>query len=267
MSDKSLVKKEIINNPDSYFHAQKKKLDAQIAKISLSSKDEEKIVRNHVKKFVRDKALGIFSLGEIVSEIINWNDSIEEDIKQAKKEYLLMEFFSKVDENEEAISSLKQFLSNPHGNTLFNKTLNILDNTPPDKELLEHLSNALKHMVGNNFHELFERHKYALSQIELLTPQALSILSDNSSWPIVGPVIYVSAGKTVSSDWSGAFTSAYCRVKEIDDLATIHRVKHSVKQLISNGLIEAIVVDKKTIKCEATQVGATLQVYILGLGV
>ena len=266
MSETDLFKKEIISNPESYFDAQSKNLDARLSKISLSAKDEKKIVTNHAKNFIRDKALGIFKIGSIISEIINWNDSIEEDIKQAKKEYLLIEYFSKVDESEKAISNLKHFLSDPHGNTLFNKTLNILDNTPPDKELLDHLSNALKHMVRNNFYELFELHKYALSQIELLTPQALSILSDNSSWPLVGPVVYVSAGKMVSSDWSGAFTGAYCKAKEIDDIAIMHRIKHSVKQLISNGLIEASVVDKKTIKCEATQVGVTLQIYIKGLG-
>ena len=72
MSKGELINKEIINHPDHYFSAQSKSLDARISEVKLSESEEKEITKEHAKKFVRDKALGLFKVGEIVSEIINW---------------------------------------------------------------------------------------------------------------------------------------------------------------------------------------------------
>jgi len=262
MSKGELTKKEILNYPEHYFNAQSKTLEARIEEVKLSDEAEKQITADHTKKFIRDKALGLFKVGEIVSEIINWNESVDEDLKEAKKEYLLAQYFEKNEQNEEALSQIKSFLSDAQGNTLFNKILRILDDTPPDIELADHLTNTLKYMVSNNFHKLFDQHKYALSQIEQLTPQALSILSDYKSWPMIQLGTYTSMGGKISSDWLVEFTQAYCSTKNIRDPGVTNRVKHSINELISTRLIEAHAVAENNAKCNITQVGQLLLPYI-----
>lgn len=262
MSKGELIKREIIGHPEHYFNAQKKTLDARIDDVKLPDDVESEITANHTKKFIRDKALGLFKIGEIVSEIINWNESVDEDLKQAKKEYLLAQYFEQNDRNNEALSQINKFLTNTQGNTLFNKILRILDDTPPDLELADHLSSALKYMVNNSFSRLFEQHKYALSQIEQLTPQALTILSDRNSWPLISLGGYSSNGGRITSDWLMEFTQAYANSKGIDDSNVISRVRHSINELISGRLIEAHLIAERQAKCSVTQVGELLIPYI-----
>ena len=112
-----LVKKAIIDAPQHYFAAQNKSLDARLESIKLSEEQKRVIKTEHLKKFVRDKALGLFKVGEVISELINWNESVDSDLREAKKEYLLALYFEKNEQNEESISNIKTFLSNPQGNT------------------------------------------------------------------------------------------------------------------------------------------------------
>ena len=262
MSKGELIKLEIINHPEHYFNAQQKTLDARIEEVKLPEDVKSEITANHAKKFIRDKALGLFKVGEIISEIINWNESIDEDLKQAKKEYLLAHYFEKNDRNDEALSQIKKFLTSAQGNTLFNKILRILDDTPPDLELAEHLSSALKYMVDNSFSQLFEQHKYALSQIELLTPQALTILSDRNAWPEIPLGSYSANGGRITSDWLIEFTQVYANSKGVHDENVISRVRHSINELITGRLIEAHLVAERQARCSVTQVGELLIPYI-----
>lgn len=262
MSKGELIKKEIIGHPDHYFNAQGMSLDARLENVKLSDEAKEEISSQHTKKFIRDKTLGLFKIGEIVSEIINWNEAVDEDLKEAKKEYLLAQYFEQNDQNEEALFQLKRFLISPQGNTLFNKILRILDDSPPDMELSDHLSSSLQHIVSNGFSQLFEQHKYALAQIEKLTPQALTILADNRSWPLIKLGSYSASGTKVSSDWLVEFTQAYCQSKNIHDSGIITRVRHSINELISTRLIEAHLAGEKSARCTITQVGETLLPYI-----
>ncbi|MFA5016765.1 MAG: hypothetical protein WC504_04410 [Methylobacter sp.] len=262
MSKGELIKREIIGHPEHYFNAQQKTLDARIDDVKLPDDVESEITANHTKKFIRDKALGLFKIGEIVSEIINWNESVDEDLKQAKKEYLLAQYFEQNDRNNEALTQIKKFLTNAQGNTLFNKILHILDDTPPDVELADHLSSALNYMVNNSFARLFEQHKYALSQIEQLTPQALTILSDRNSWPLIYLGGYSANGGKITSDWLMEFTQAYANSKGISDSNVISRVRHSINELISGRLIEAHLIAEHQAKCSVTQVGELLVPYI-----
>lgn len=262
MSKGQLVKKEIINHPEHYFNAQSKSLDARISSVELSEEEKKEITGSHTKKFIRDKLLGLFPVGEVVSELINWNESIDDDLKEAKKEYLLAQYFEKNDQNEEALSQIKNFLSQPQGNTLFNKILRILDDTPPDVELSNHLSSTLQHIINNNFSSLFEQHKYALAQIEKLTPQSLTILSDFKYWPLMKLGSYQASGTKISSDWLVEFTQTYCASKNIYDQKLIGRVRHSINELINTRLIEAHLANEGHAKCVVTQVGQTLLPYI-----
>lgn len=257
-----LIKKEIISYPEHYFVAQSKTLDARIANVQLSKEQTEEISSEHTKKFIRDKLLGIFKVGEVISEIINWNESVDEDLKEAKKEFLLAQYFDRNDQHEVALTQLKEFLSSPQGNTIFNKILRILDDTPPDIELSTHLSSALLYIVRNDFTKLFEQHKYALSQIEKLTPQALTIMADFKSWPLITLGSSTSTGTKITSDWLFEFTKAYCMTKKINDQGTINRVQHSINELISSRLIEAHRTESGQARCVIAEVGKGLLPYI-----
>ena len=262
MAQGQSIKKDIIIYPKHYFALQSKSLDSRIAEVHLSKEKINEISSTHIKKFIRDKALGIFKIGEIVSEIINWNESVDEDLKEAKKEFLLSQYFEKNDQNEQALSQLKEFLSNAQGNTIFNKILRILDDTPPDLELSNHLSSALQYIVQSDFEKLFEEHKYALAQIEKLTPQALTIMSDFKNWPLIRLGSSTSSGTKITSDWLFEFTQAYCIIKGINDKNLINRIQHSINDLISARLIEAHRTEDNQAKCIIAEVGKGLLPYI-----
>lgn len=262
MTQGLLIKKDIINYPQHYFVAQSKSLDARIAEVNLTEDEITSITVGHTKKVIKDKLLGVFKIGEIVSEIINWNSAIDEDLKEAKKEYLLAQYFEKNDHNEHALSQITAFLSSPQGNTIFNKILRILDDTPPDIELSDHLSSALQYIIQNDFERLFEEHKYALAQIEKLTPQALTIMADFEQWPLIRLGSSTSTGTKITSDWLFEFTNAYCESKNIHDASLVNRVQHSINDLISSRLIEAHRTDSGSAKCMIADVGKSLLPYI-----
>ena len=129
-------------------------------------------------------------------------------------------------------------------------------------ELADHLSSALQHVVLNGFHRLFDQHKYALSQIEKCTPQALTILSDRSSWPLIKFGAYSANGTKVRPDWLIEFTDAYCQAKGVFDIGIKTRVRHSINKLISTRLIEAHLTGQNGARCTVTQVGESIQPYI-----
>jgi hypothetical protein len=188
---------------------------------------------------VRDKALGLFKVGAIISEFLNLNENVDKEIKEAKKNILFAEFFHISETNQHVISDLKKLLTSAQGNTLFNKILRIIDDNPPDSLPIDHLSSALKHIVNSDFEALFEAHKYALSQIEQISPQALAILADQRNWPNIALGTYRSTGTKITTDWLVEFTEAYTMRKNIFDNAVKHRVKYSVSELTTRKTIEA----------------------------
>lgn len=263
MKNIKLVKKDIIEFPSEYFSLQSSSFEKKLESIVLPKEDEENIIKQHTKNVIRDKVLGSFKIGELVNTIISWNEDIDNDIKEAKKEFLLAEYINKNQKNEYAIEELKSFLTNPVGNTLFNKILRILDNTPPDKELASHLSKALDFIIKSDFEKLFEQHKYALSQIEQLTPQALTILSDYKNFPLISLGTYTATGSRITSDWLEEFSVVYVKSKKIYDDMIINRVRNSINELISKRLIESYLLGEKQAKCNLTTLGNEIIPYII----
>ena len=229
----------IVTKPEFYFHTQQKSLEQRLEKVVLSEEEEKAIVASKTIKTIRDKALGLFKLGDIVKTVLDWNEEVDEDIKEAKKEFLLSRYFDKQDEVEYGLNKLKELLTNPVGNTLFNKILRILDNSTPDIEHIEHLAKSLQHIVSTDFNSMFEDHKYALNQIEMLTPQALTILSDYKNWPTWEMQSFSSNNGIITSDWLPHFVSLYAKRKNIDDISLNKKVSHSMSDLIKNRYIEA----------------------------
>ncbi len=229
----------IVTKPEFYFHTQKISLEQRLENIKLNEEEEDAIVTSKTIKTIRDKVLGLFKLGDIVNTVLNWNEEIDKDIKEAKKEFLLSKYLDRQDHVEYGLNQLKNLLTNPVGNTLFNKILRILDNSTPDIEQIEHLVKSLQYIVSTDFNSMFEDHKYALNQIEMLTPQALTILSDYKNWPSWRMQSFSSNNGIITSDWLPQFVSLYSKIKNIADKSLSNKVSHSMNDLIKNRYIEA----------------------------
>ena len=252
----------VIRNTNVFMSEKSQSLDDELNKIQLQEGKIEEIVTGRTKKVVRDKLLGIFKIGELVSTLINWNEDINNEIREAKKEGLLLEYFNKCNQNEKNVTELKNFLSNPQGNTLFNKILRILDDTPPDISLMNHLAETLKFIINSDFVNMFEEHKYALALIEQLTPQALTILADYHSWPEFPLTTSTSVSGKITSDWLNAFIGPYVRNKGISEHSLIERVRNSMNELISKRFVEAISLANNRAKAEMTNMGKLLLRYV-----
>jgi hypothetical protein len=174
----------------------------------------------------------------------------------------LERYFNVSDENEKAISQLASLVTDPRGSVLFNKILAILDDNPPDQEQFDHLAAALKYITESDFGRLFDQHKFAVSQIEQMTPQALSILADKANWPTITLGTATTLGTKVASDYNDEFAVAFARQKGISDARRIERLMHSIGELIGGHFIEAHKHAGGEIRCETTGVGSSLLPYL-----
>ena len=261
MSD--IIKKNPIENPQVYFENKKNELNDRIDAIKLSKEEEDKIVKSETTKIIRDKALGLFKIGEIINTFLNWNDEIDKGIREFKKEHLLNSYFEKSDQSEDSIKKITQFLSDPVGNTIFNKILRILDNTPPDGELSNHLSTVLKRIIDSDFKSLFEDHKYALNQIEMLTPQSLALLSDFSRWRGWQLGNYTGMNGKITSNWVPLFVDAYSNYIGINEEKLKTKISHSMDDLIKNRYVNGMVTTKDGIGAAfLTEIGKLVYGYI-----
>ncbi|SLL33508.1 Uncharacterised protein [Mycobacteroides abscessus subsp. abscessus] len=254
----------ITQNSPAYFHSQGLSLEKRLNETRISGEKENEIRKEKGIKTVRDKGLSFLGpLGDLAVTVLNWNEEVNQSVTEAKQMLLLEQYFNKADEQDRAIEMLSEFIKNPQGNTLFNKILRIIDDSPPDPELTEHLSRVLKKIVEEgNFEALFEQHRYALGQIERLTPQAITIISDFREWPPIELGGAVSYGSKITSDFYTEFTQAYSNSKGISDINIKKRIQHSVIEIQRLGLMEAYRgPDGKTF-CELTEVGKDLLVYI-----
>jgi hypothetical protein len=158
------------------FSRHKRTLEERLESIKIEPGTAEEEARKAGAKLLRDKLLGLFTVTDVISTFLKWGEETDKAVKGLKREKLFEAYLTLSDSHEDAISQLKAFLSNPSGNVLFNKILRITDDSPPDIDLISHLSLALYRIINSDFEHLFSEHKYALSQIERLTPQALTIL-------------------------------------------------------------------------------------------
>src|SRR3954453_11112778 len=192
----------IARDPGQYLETQGQSLEKRLEQINLSGDEQKQILKENVKKTGREKALSLLGpVGDLINTVIDWNEKVNDDLSEAKKAILLNQYLIKADDHENAINQLKSFLVNPQWNAIFNKILRLLDSSPPDPELSDHLSSVLKNIIKEgSFEELFEQHRYALSQIERLTPQALTIINDYQNWPPIHLGVVTSHGPKITSD-------------------------------------------------------------------
>lgn len=248
-----------------YLNCSSKNLETRLQEIEISKEELDDIKAKKAMGTIVEKGLGMLGpLGDIANTLLNWNESVNNEMKEAKQMILMEQYFAKSDDHEKDIEGLKNFLTSPQGNTLFNKILRILDDTPPDEELTGFLSTALKNIInGENFETLFEKHKYALAQIERLTPQALAIISDHETWPKIQVMEVLSTGPRITQDFYTEFTAAYCTSKCIEDQFKYQRVLHAVLELQRQGYMEAFKVGGNgESKCNLTIIGGEILGYI-----
>lgn len=254
-------KREIIEHPMNYLNKQKETLHDRLKSIQLDAREQAQLTQRVTQELIRDKVLGLFKIGELAKTFLDFNESIEHAINSAKRDVLLQKYFEKSEENESAVQQLRNLLTDPQGNTLFNKILRILDDSPPDPELMDHLSTALKVVAESNFRDLFEAHKFALSQIEQISPQGLTILADSKRWPEFQLGTFSTVDGKVTTDYVNEFASAYAVSKGIVDAPMINRLGHSIRDLINRGLLEAHQV-ANAFRCVITEIGRLVTCYI-----
>ncbi len=258
-----IVKKDIIQSPVVYFDNQAKSLDDRLENVQLSVEQENEIIADKTVKTIRDKTLGLFKVGDIINTVLNWNEEVDNDLKEAKKEYLMNSYFDKTDQTQDSVQKIKELLTSPQGNTIFNKILRILDNTPPDIELTEHLSNVLKNIVETDFISLFEDHKFAINQIEMLTPQALTLLADSRNWQAWKLTSYSSNGPRITSHWLPDFVNVYSASKGITDNHLKSKISHSMNDLIKNRYVEGMLTQQKLVAAAfLTDIGKLMVNYL-----
>lgn len=245
-----------------------KSLEERLNKVRLSDQEIAEIIANRTRKDAVRKLLGLFKIGQIASIFLEWNENVTKQIETVKKERLFAEYINKHERVAEAVESLKRFVTNPYGNVLFNKIIQILNDTPPEPELSTHLATVLINMTQSDFESLFDDHKYALSQIQDLTPQALTVLADHRNWPAFelgfdGGVRQIHGGK-VASNWTAGFIHKYVEVKAINDAGRKERLQHTVSDLRRKGYMDALTnsVDSNVAKCIPTNIGNTLIRYL-----
>jgi hypothetical protein len=141
--------------------------------------------------------------------------------------------------------------------------LRILDDSPPDGDLLEQLSSTLKSIIDSGeFSKLFDIHKFSLSQNEKLTPQSLSILSDYKNWPNFSKFEAFQEGNKVKEAFYNELANRYCEIRGINDQAIINRVSHSIFELKRAGLIDAVRVRGDKVKPFLTVPGEEIIQYL-----
>lgn len=262
MTHKDNLPMSILTHSKLYYPNRAKTLKLRLESVNLGEEAESKINSQTGKKILRDKVLGLSKITEIVSIVLNWNEEVEKEIRLAKKEHLLNLYFDKADHATNCIDSISKFLSNPQGNILFNKILRIQDDSPPDLELSEHLSSALKHITESDYLVLFEEHRYALSIIEKLTPQEMSLITRSFHWGDFNVDGVVTNGSKVTSDWIPSFLRSILATENKKDEKTVERLAHAIHGLERSGLIAPKRGSERSLRCELTSIGKMILPYL-----
>lgn len=240
--------------------------EEQLKRMELTKEEVDEITKNQTLQFVKENGLPLLGpLGNLASAMVGWSDEVNEEIRKKKQEKLLMKYFEKTEDIVGTVDKLYEFMLDPHGFLLFNKFSDILGGNLPDSELIEHLSTALKKIVMyGNFEELFDKHKYVLSQFERLTPQSITIISDFSSWPQFELAVSTYFGGKISSEFHQQFSEAYSSSRGITAPYVIERISHSVRELQNANIIEGFSLDTNKMLCECrlTNVGEEIYNYL-----
>lgn len=156
-------------------------------------------------------------------------------------------------------------MGNLYGNTLVNKIFQMLDNYPPDGDLMENLVSALKKICeSKNFEELFQDHKFYLMTIEKLSPQSITLLADYENWPRFSfQFTGISIGNEIPDQYQKRFIESYFSIKGIIDNVTRQRGVYIIEELRQSGFIKCIAINQREYVLKLTELGKELYNYLL----
>ena len=251
----------IITNTKDYLALKRSKLIETLKNISLTNKDKNVIRNARAGKIFVDDVLGEIPGFKFAKTLLTWSSEVEKEVNDAKKEILLVNCAEKIERQGKTISSIIDFLSDPSGNTLFSKIQLIMDSNPPDVDLIRHLSNVVKNIINSDFHSLFNDHKYALAQIELMSPQSLTLLADHNNWPQFNSSGGLSVSNVITSPWVSDFVKFYFQSKQTP-LNSQKLVKHCLDELVTRKFIQAVNLASGKAKVELTSVGEMIVRYL-----
>lgn len=250
----------VISDTAGYFDQKAKELDELLDQVQVPDQVKNGAMAGAVIDSAKEAAIeAIPFVGSAINKVLGWNDKVNEEIKQAKRDQLLIGYIQRSDDQAAALDKIKRLITSPQGNVLFNKLLWILDDNPPDPELIRHLSSALKHISDSDFARLFESHRFALDLIGRTSTAALAILSDSQRWPMFSMAMRTAAGSRVTNDWSPEFSRVYAAA--IGLAHAQNRVQASVGELHRSGLLEAHA-DGPGIRLRHSDLGSLLVKYL-----
>lgn len=249
-------------------------LRSRLDNVQIPNEIRQKIANTEAGKTIRGAILSFFNL-DILEKVLNTAESIESETNEYKKGLLMSAYMDQVDDIQEEVNKLENFVISPEGNILFSKVIRIINNNPQSKSYSKLLAECLKKIINSNFKDLFSKHVYALNQIEKLTPQALILLADYGNWPEYQIRNYSSNRGILTSEWIEEFLLYYAPSRGITDNQMTRRIAHALKELQRNGFIQSRKQgetdsndlsslkdsDKKTI-CEPTELGLEILEYI-----
>jgi hypothetical protein len=79
----------LITEPQYFFAAQKKTLEARLEEIAIPTEKIDEITASKRGKVILDSILGSFTLGKLAKTFFDWNEGVDKKIKEAKKAHLL----------------------------------------------------------------------------------------------------------------------------------------------------------------------------------
>lgn len=200
-----------------------------LAEIDLSNETRDKLLAETVGSTV-------LSLIPGVDKLVSFAESYKSKLDAARLALLLHFLEQKIGNLEQFQDRLKRLLTTSTGLIIFQKVVRISGAGVYDEEHIKILANVLKKVSESDFEELFEEHNYALSQIEKLSPQALLLLSEYSSWPTISFSSSTMSGTTAGSGWDVDFANQYSKDKGITDANVKLRIGHVLHELEGNSI-------------------------------
>lgn len=214
-----------------------RKLDDRLAEIALPEGDAEGAAADKALGVIRDELIGLLPFGGVVNKVLEFHDELEAEMREKKKELLIEGALHQLDSQGDALGKLKAFVTSPYGSTLLTKVLQIASDYPPDEHLLSSLSAAIAYMARTDFRELFSQHKFALGQIQRLTPQALTVLGSAKSWPLINYASRVVQNGRAGPDWRAAAATQLAEQYGLSSDSEIKRLEHILHELERDGLL------------------------------
>ena len=243
---------EAIKNYPSHYNAiQKQTLEGRLSDIEISDEKMISITKESSKKAAKEagKELlnsipGISTVSNAAFIFMDWNKKVDSDLEDVKQQMLIESYLNKSDDHEKAIEELKDAISDYYGNALINKVFRMLGDYPPDGDLFKHLRSALRKIcITKDFERMFDSHKFNLSLIEKMSPQALTILADSKKWPDFN-ISYsgMSVDGKITDQFQQPFSQRYSQLKGIQNPKKIARITFIVSELAKEGLVECYIV-------------------------